>query len=382
MKKALPFIGTLMVFTLILAGCNLPRAAMIAPADQTATVDAAVLATVLAASDPGAVADDTVDGSDSSDADAITPSETPEDPATDTPDVPTATPSETPLPCNLAVFVKDVTVPDGKVFEPGEVFDKTWRLKNAGSCAWTSGYQIVFVGGDAMNAPASVAVTAGTVNPGQNVDVTVTLTAPASDGTYRGNWKMRDPSAVIFGVENSSSGYFWVEIEVEEPDPDPVTVTLHATSKNLSVGGMSSGARAGIAPNGDAIRAFIDFDLSGLAGLDSGSTIQSAKLDISDHDGFACFEFLHPLKAGVISFGVSPQLSDFNEVPSAILLSVPSALGISAPVTITDHVQDFVDANGADHFQFRLWLDGDDAGAGFACYIHWDDPTLKVKYIP
>jgi hypothetical protein len=121
----------------------------------------------------------------------------------------------------MARFVSDVTIPDGTEFEPGDTFVKTWSLRNVGSCAWTSGYDIIFFGGDAMGAPSAVQITTGTINPGQTVEVSVNLTAPGSTGTYRGNWKLRDPSDVIFGIENSSSGQFWVEIEVVLPTSTP-----------------------------------------------------------------------------------------------------------------------------------------------------------------
>ena len=39
--------------------------------------------------------------------------------------------------CDLAQFVRDVTVPDGTTFLPGATFTKTWRLKNAGTCTWS-----------------------------------------------------------------------------------------------------------------------------------------------------------------------------------------------------------------------------------------------------
>jgi len=47
-------------------------------------------------------------------------------------------------PCDRAEFVDDVTVEDGTVFKPGETFTKTWRLKNTGSCTWTTSYRVVF----------------------------------------------------------------------------------------------------------------------------------------------------------------------------------------------------------------------------------------------
>jgi len=382
MKKRHMIKLTLILLVIILSACNMPNGSP-SPAEQTAIIDRSVEETIAAGP---AMSIQTDDPNVSATPDPIS-GDPPTPTETHTPEADTPTPTNTPIPCNLGMFVTDVSIPDGTIFEPGEVFTKTWRIKNTGSCAWTSGYDIVFSGGDAMSAPGSVQITAGTVTPGQNVDVSVDLTAPASAGTYRGNWQLRDPSDVIFEIENSSSDMFWVEIEVKVPTavPAPVTTTLHSSSRSkfMSVGGRSSGTKAGIAPNGDAIRAFVDFDLDSLAGLDSGSTIQNATIDMSDHDGHGCFEFLHPLKAGQINFGSTPQYpADFNEVPSAILFSVPSSLGISGPVSITGILQNYVSSNGAGHFQFKMWLDGDNAGAGLACMMEWADPQLNVTYLP
>jgi hypothetical protein len=382
----------LLLLSLLISSCNMPQNA-ISPAEQTAIIDASIAETVAAEAgvspqssdsdpsistntpDPNQLPTDTPDSSDTP-----TPSDTPE------PDTPT--PSDTPIPCNLAKFVSDVSIPDGTTFQPGDTFTKTWRLQNVGSCAWTSGYDIVFSGGDAMDAPASVQLTAGTVNPGQNVDVSVNLVAPASAGTYRGNWQVRDPSDVVFGIENSSSGFFWVEIEVIVPTdtPEPLSVTLHrdpSRSKTVSVGGESSDTRLGIAPNGDALRAFIDFDLDSLAGLSTTSTIQSATLTLNNFSGNSCFEFLHPLKALQINYGSHPDYpGDFNQAPIATLLSVPSGAEISSPIIITSNVQDYVDSNGAGHFQIRMELEHDDAGSAFKCLMEWPDPLLNITYLP
>jgi hypothetical protein len=65
-----------------------------------------------------------------------------------------------------------------------------------------------------MGGPASVPITGGSVAPGQTVDVSVDLTAPGSDGTYQGYWTLRNGDGVIFGIENSTSGTFWVKIRV------------------------------------------------------------------------------------------------------------------------------------------------------------------------
>jgi hypothetical protein len=53
--------------------------------------------------------------------------------------IPTPFPTSTPTPmqaslCDKAVFVADVTVPDGTSFSPGFQFTKVWRLRNVGTC--------------------------------------------------------------------------------------------------------------------------------------------------------------------------------------------------------------------------------------------------------
>ncbi len=122
-------------------------------------------------------------------------------PPTDTPIPLTATPTETPTSTCVpnSAFVEDVTVPDNTVFEPGEEFEKAWRLKNTGSCPWDEGYKLVFVSGDQMGAPASQPVPA--TAPGETADVGVTMQTPRTDGAYKGVWQMQSPSDQLFGQE-------------------------------------------------------------------------------------------------------------------------------------------------------------------------------------
>ncbi|WKZ38585.1 MAG: peptidoglycan-binding protein [Anaerolineales bacterium] len=130
--------------------------------------------------------------------------------ATSTPTPAQTNATNTSIPCNVASFVADVTIPDNTNIAASKAFTKTWRLRNSGSCTWTSGYQLVFDSGDAMSGPASQQLTNGSVAPGQTVDVTVNLTAPAAPGTYKGNWKLKEPGGVIFAL---ASGPFWVQIQ-------------------------------------------------------------------------------------------------------------------------------------------------------------------------
>lgn len=210
-----------------------------------ADVDAAVTATMAALQTERALADSGGE-SDSPGGQPATvqpPTDTPfVEPATATPTatiIPSATPTE--IPCDRATFISDVTVPDGSDYAPGDSFVKTWRLKNTGSCTWTSSYDLVFHSGDAMNAPAAVQLTGGTVAPGGTVDVSVQLTAPNSEGTYKGFFRIRNGSGVIFGIGENADVSFWVEIEVlmELADPDLIVTAIdfdpYPPTKNDSV---------------------------------------------------------------------------------------------------------------------------------------------------
>jgi Ig-like domain from next to BRCA1 gene len=146
--------------------------------------------------------------------------------ASSTPLPPTLTPTVTPVPCNKAEFVSDVNYPDKTSVLPATSFTKTWRLQNTGSCAWTSGYTVVYVQGDRMSAPDSVPVTSGSVASGAQVDVSVPLVAPAVPGTYRGDFMLRAPDGTRFGIGPGGNSVFWAEIVVPVPTSTPTpTVT-------------------------------------------------------------------------------------------------------------------------------------------------------------
>ncbi|MEW6239278.1 MAG: NBR1-Ig-like domain-containing protein [Chloroflexota bacterium] len=135
------------------------------------------------------------------------------------PFTPTATPFGQPLPtigapvCNKASFVADITVPDGTFFSPGAAFTKTWRVKNSGSCGWTTAYKFLFYGGDQMSAPTSINMPRA-VSPGETVDLTVNMAAPTSAGRYRGDWVLSTAGGALFGVGANASNPIWVEVNV------------------------------------------------------------------------------------------------------------------------------------------------------------------------
>jgi len=103
-------------------------------------------------------------------------------------------------PCLAARFVKHVTVEDNYEFAPGTAFTKTWRFRNEGTVAWPQNAILLFVGkrGDQMGAPNFVTIP-GVVLPGEEIDVSVPMIAPASPGSYFGYWRLAEFDGRKFG---------------------------------------------------------------------------------------------------------------------------------------------------------------------------------------
>ena len=66
-------------------------------------------------------------------------------------EVPTAAPipagTPTPAPCTNGTGYGeplDLTIPDGTIMQPGQAFEKRWRIVNVGTCDWTTGYAFVY----------------------------------------------------------------------------------------------------------------------------------------------------------------------------------------------------------------------------------------------
>ncbi len=199
-------IATILVIVLASVACNLPASSP-EPGNDFDLVSTYAAQTVEASINQGSAPTSTLEvqpqTTQPSGQNTSQPSPTTQPPQ---PGQPTATSQ----PCNRASFVEDITIPDNTPIVVGKAFTKTWKLKNVGSCTWTSGYQVVFDSGDQMGGPSSQQLTNGTVAPGQTLEVSINLVAPNSTGTYKGNWKLKDSSGAIFAL---STGPFWVQIK-------------------------------------------------------------------------------------------------------------------------------------------------------------------------
>jgi len=139
----------------------------------------------------------------------------------------TLTPSLTPTPADAlprpegctdsAIFMSDVTIPDGTRVARGHTFTKTWRLRNMGTCPWDSTYKLFFIAGERMGAPDAIPlpVTA----PKGDADISAQLTAPSKDGNYTGVYELRDPNGKVIAIGLDKS--MWVKIIVGEGAPVP-----------------------------------------------------------------------------------------------------------------------------------------------------------------
>lgn len=136
--------------------------------------------------------------------------------STPLPPTPTQQPAiatPTPGPCVKAELVADPSPLEGLNFTPGANFNKLWRLRNAGSCAWTSAYSLVLYAGDAMGATSPIALPYS-VMPGETVDIVISFTAPDESGLWFGNWMLRNPQGGVFGLGPDAQEPLQVQIRV------------------------------------------------------------------------------------------------------------------------------------------------------------------------
>ncbi len=88
----------------------------------------------------------------------------------------------------------------------GQMFTKTWRIRNTGTCTWGEGYTLEFVKGHAMTSQSSYPIPR--TGPGGSVDLSVLMKAPATSGAYQGHWVLKNPQGVPLAPA------LWVKINV------------------------------------------------------------------------------------------------------------------------------------------------------------------------
>lgn len=357
---------SLLLLVLPLLACNLPAMmATEAPTDPLAALNTAAALTVAAGLTQAAV---------SGPAATSTPSVT---------NTPAYTATNTPVPCLRVGFdaaTIDVTIPDNTVMMPGQSFIKTWRLTNTGSCTWNSSYQMIFDHGDGMGVASGYAqaLTAGTVGPGQTVDVSVTLTAPAVKAVYTGYWLFRDPGGIVFGI--GGSGTWLVKIKVADPDVASLTPVVGPSGTLRQGGGPWPDYTVGES-NSDmtkTVEAFLTYDLTGIP---AGATITDVTVNFSAYATTGNPFALGVLHGYVTDYGDTLEPADFVvALPAAASeLNWASGAALSA-VSSSNEMKAALQARvGTPRLQLRLQFAASDLN-GVKDRITFSNPILVVSY--
>ncbi len=311
--------------------------------------------------------------------------------ATSTPVAPPSTPTpiptntyqltstNTPPPCNKAMFVTDVTIPDNTVETAGTTFTKTWRLQNIGSCTWNSTYQLVFISGDQLGVPTGYAqpLTTGYVSPGQNVDVSApTLTAPMTAGTFTGRWGFREPGGTIFSA-------FIVVIQVPAAVTHNLTVNSVASEGGFvqSDGYVNPYMNVGDSATNLGFEAFVSFDISGIP---TNATITQVQMDLTGYDTLGspfthlgCLKgyqqnYVIPLAAGAFVAFPAPTGEDHDWCSRADLNSTQADNDFKTELQAK--------LGASNRIQYRLQFSIATNSDGIADAVRFSGPKLIVTY--
>ena len=99
--------------------------------------------------------------------------------------------------CDDAIWVADISVQDGTEMSVGQNFEKTWLIKNTGTCTWEEGYHLVFGYDEKMNGQARPLP--AIIYPDETVEIVVVFTAPLATGAYKSYWRMANTAGANFG---------------------------------------------------------------------------------------------------------------------------------------------------------------------------------------
>lgn len=354
-------IFAMLAASLLLAACNMPGGS---PSDSAGQVQTAAAETVSAQFTQNA---------------ALTPS------ATNTP-LPTATLSASNTPavvntvavatsttsgstagngCDVMSFVSDVTIPDNTDIAPGATFTKTWRLRNSGACTWTTSYSAVFSSGSAMGAVASKPLTAS-IAPNSTVDISIDMTAPATNGTYTGYWVLRNATGQNFGS-------FYVVIDVVTGGSSGGNSGNAEVFPAAAVGQVNASGTVAAAPNtgsdgGTGVQAFVSFDISSIP---DAATIEEVQVNFSGFDtqgnpfaSMGCLE-------GYAGSFFPLDASDYGASGSGPDLSYCSTSELST-VFVNDDVMDRLQAvlGSSNTLEYKLVFSGSPTGSALVRFLN------------
>lgn len=122
---------------------------------------------------------------------------------------------------------------------PGARIVKAWRLKNEGPLSWPQGTKLIWVGGEALSAPAT-GIDVPSASPGESVDIAVPFVAPSVEGRYTSYWRLKAPNGGRFGHR------VWIDLFVESSgEPSSSSSSTTTTSAAATSSRVDSADKAG-----------------------------------------------------------------------------------------------------------------------------------------
>lgn len=100
-----------------------------------------------------------------------------------------------------ATWIEDVETPDGTVFEPGDRFTRKWKIENSGTNIWNTEYRLTYYDGQPImcdEADMNIYLKQS-VDPTNQITLSVRMTAPDPHGTYRNHFRMVNDKGEVFG---------------------------------------------------------------------------------------------------------------------------------------------------------------------------------------
>ncbi len=109
------------------------------------------------------------------------------------------------------------TIPAGTTMTPGEKFEKSWTIRNTGTCEWSREFDVYLSGGEAYGSN-KYGDFKENVTPGETTTVTLyDLVAPQTPGTYYSYWVVMTVDGIRFGYGPNGDWGLSIQIEVRKP---------------------------------------------------------------------------------------------------------------------------------------------------------------------
>ncbi|KAJ2848008.1 hypothetical protein IWW36_003550 [Coemansia brasiliensis] len=138
-----------------------------------------------------------------------------------------------------AVFVEDVTIPDGTVVAPNESFVKIWSVANMGDSEWPEGTMLVHIDGAPMLVGSKKATPVVIGKRYEQIGIAADLIAPSEPGQYVSQWRLMTVDGHYFGAG------LWCNIVVEQPKGTAGASDTNGAPGNINRGlAISSAATA------------------------------------------------------------------------------------------------------------------------------------------